>query len=145
MSRNLLATRCADCDKASITIQNLIGKKLEFRQYYEEVACPGVPWTCPNCHTKYFVMIERYYSEYEHIWKLRLDLSYYESYNDEHDSVLENYTCADRNKFEEFCVDKHTGVSTRPCFWYNGVGSWIDDGGYVHNSTDEIDDYGAGL
>ncbi len=80
MSRNLLSTSCVECNADRVTRSKLIGAPLEFRKYYNEPPVPGVPWTCSACNTKYFVILSFNHSGFD-----ELDLSYYESFNDEPD------------------------------------------------------------
>lgn len=84
MSRNLCTSSC--CGN-TVRLSDLRGKPIEFRQYSNEPPHIGTRWDCPTCLTAYFVIwrdglgdsSSRGYSR-----RFVLDLSYYESYNDEH-------------------------------------------------------------
>jgi hypothetical protein len=63
------------------------GKPIEFRRYLHYAPELGTKWICPICGTEYFAIWRR---SNENEWadgrgRFTLDLSYYESYSDEHD------------------------------------------------------------
>ena len=66
------------------------GKPIEFRRYGPYPPHIGTRWDCPTCKTVYFAWwrdAEYVYGRSE-IPKFVIDLSYYESFNDEHDADL---------------------------------------------------------
>lgn len=96
MSRNLCVSKC--CENI-VTLSDIRGKPIEFRRYAKAINI-GTKWACPTCETNYFVIWR------DQSWdplnfqmgNFVLDLSYYESFNDEHsDRSLENpaYLCTD--------------------------------------------------
>lgn len=63
------------------------GKPIEFRRYGKEPPHIGTRWDCPECQTAYFVIWrDAIWSSYGsgYCRGFVLDLSYYESFNDEH-------------------------------------------------------------
>ena len=86
MSRNLLSSSC--CENI-VRLSDLRGKPIEFRRYGSfgrEPVVLGTKWTCPSCRTAYFA---RWHSA---VWqggydeptpKFTIDLSYYETFDDE--------------------------------------------------------------
>lgn len=85
MSRNLCRSTC--CDN-TVRLSDLRGKPIEFRRYFKEPPNIGTRWDCPTCSTAYFAIWRD--AEYgfltNGIQLLRgfvIDLSYYESFNDE--------------------------------------------------------------
>ena len=74
MSRNLCRSTC--CNN-TVRLSDLRGKPIEFRRFSTEPPKIGTRWDCPTCGTAYFAIW----------WDLArgfvIDLSYYESFNDE--------------------------------------------------------------
>lgn len=84
MSRNLLRSSC--CGNI-VRLAHLRGQPIEFRRYAKDPVVIGCKWTCPSCTTNYFAMWR------DAIWiggydeetpKFAIDLSYYETFNDEY-------------------------------------------------------------
>lgn len=83
MSRNLLQSSC--CGNI-LRLVDLRGQAIQFRRYTKEPVVIGCKWTCPTCHTNYFARWQ------DVVWtggydeetpKFAIDLSYYETFNDE--------------------------------------------------------------
>lgn len=82
MSRNLCRSYCC---KNIVRLSDLRGKPIEFRRYASYQPHIGTRWDCPTCKTAYFAWWrDAEYGENEH--RFVIDLSYYESFNDEHDT-----------------------------------------------------------
>lgn len=84
MSRNLCTSSC--CGN-TVRLSDLRGKPIEFRRYHDAPPAIGTKWTCPDCGTVYFVIWRdaQWSIEYgDWVRGFVLDLSYYESFNDEH-------------------------------------------------------------
>ena len=101
MSRNLCRSFC--CNN-TVRLSDLRGKLIEFRRFHTEPPHIGTRWDCPTCSTAYFAIWRD--AEYGYVnGKMQvirgfvIDLSYYESYNDEPGklSEIENprYLCLD--------------------------------------------------
>lgn len=80
MSRNLGRSYC--CENF-VRLEDMRGRPIEFRRYTKYSPHIGCRWDCPTCGTVYFAW-----------WRdsidangvsFVIDLSYYESFNDEHD------------------------------------------------------------
>ena len=91
MSRNLCCSTC--CDNI-IRLSDLRGKPIEFRRYSKEPPEIGTRWDCPSCNIAYFAIWRD--AEYgyvngrmERTRGFVIDLSYYESFNDEPGEILE--------------------------------------------------------
>lgn len=92
MSRNLCTSSC--CGN-TVRLSDLRGRAIEFRRYHTEPPHIGTRWDCPTCKTAYFAI----WRDAEYSWnpgdRMRLsrgfviDLSYYESFNDEPGDTLE--------------------------------------------------------
>lgn len=84
MARNLCTSQCCN---TIVRLSDLRDKPIEFRRYPGDVVHIGTRWVCPECGTVYFAFW-RDRSEYSimGVWtpKFVIDLSYYESFNDEH-------------------------------------------------------------
>lgn len=83
MSRNLLSSSC--CGNI-VRLADLRGQPIEFRRYGSEPVAIGTKWVCPSCRTAYFAWWN------DAVWKggydeptpkFAIDLSYYETFNDE--------------------------------------------------------------
>ena len=83
MSRNLCRSTC--CGN-TVRLSDLRGKPIEFRRYAKEPPNIGTRWDCPDCGTAYFVIWRDGVWGDPPGWKrgFVLDLSYYESFDDEH-------------------------------------------------------------
>lgn len=98
MSRNLCTSSC--CENV-VRLPDLRGKPIEFRQYANDPPKIGTRWDCPSCGKAYFAIwrdAEWSYQSNNWIRGFVIDLSYYESFNDEHsDSPLDNpeHLCLD--------------------------------------------------
>lgn len=84
MARNLCRSSC--CDVVA-HLGDMRGKPVEFRRYADGQVFIGVRWNCPRCDTAYFLFWrdtsdDAYGQPYRP--RFTLDLSYYESFNDEH-------------------------------------------------------------
>lgn len=77
MSRNLLSSSC--CGN-TVRLADLRGQPIEFRRYGIEPVAIGTKWVCPSCRTAYFAIWQGGYDEQP---KFAIDLSYYDSFNDE--------------------------------------------------------------
>ena len=98
MSRNLCQSTC--CEN-TVRLSDLRGKPIEFRQYFNSPPVIGTRWDCPSCEVAYFAI----WRDAQWSWETKrygnfvIDLSYYESYNDEHGSPEEidnpSYLCED--------------------------------------------------
>jgi hypothetical protein len=85
MSRNLCRSIC--CDNI-VRLSDLRGKPIEFRRYSDEPPAIGTRWDCPTCDTAYFAWWR------DGVWDSAsgngwargfvIDLSYYDTFNDEH-------------------------------------------------------------
>ena len=86
MSRNLCRSSCCGY---TLRLEDLRGKPIEFRRYSNSPPVLGTKWTCQNCGTMYFAIwrnaIWGTYPYNDWVRGFVIDLSYYESYNDEHD------------------------------------------------------------
>lgn len=78
MSRNLLSSSC--CGNI-VRLADLRGQPIEFRRYGSEPVAIGTKWICPSCQTAYFSIWRGGYDE--PIPKFVIDLSYYDTFNDE--------------------------------------------------------------
>lgn len=82
MSRNLCRSHC--CGNI-VRLSDLRGKPIEFRRFNHEPPHIGTRWDCPTCAIAYFVI----WRDAQWQYSLRkfsnfvLDLSFYESFNDE--------------------------------------------------------------
>lgn len=83
MSRSLLTSTC--CGNI-VRLADLRGQPIEFRRYGTEPIALGTKWICPSCTTTYFAWWN------DAIWqggydeptpKFAIDLSYYETFDDE--------------------------------------------------------------
>lgn len=99
MSRNLTTSSC--CGNI-LRLSDLRGKPIEFRKYYKYAPRIGTKWTCPTCSTVYFAIwrsYDKYSGEADEAGRFVIDLSYYESYNDEHHEHIDvdnpAYLCTD--------------------------------------------------
>lgn len=98
MARNLCTSSC--CDN-TVRLSDLRGKPIEFRRYGNSPPQIGTRWDCPSCKTAYFVIwrdAEWDFHSRDFARGFVLDLSYYESFNDEHsDCNLDSpaYLCLD--------------------------------------------------
>jgi len=94
MSRNLARSSC--CDNV-VRLPDIIGRPIEVRRSGPYAPVIGTRWDCPTCTTAYFVIWRTNEenrrgtvnpqipgSGQEWLGTFTLDLSYYESYNDEH-------------------------------------------------------------
>ncbi len=84
MSRNLCTSSCCN---TTVRLEDLVGKPIEFRQYGDNPPVIGTRWDCPECGTAYFVIWRDAKWSFElgkYVRGFVLDLSYYESFNDEH-------------------------------------------------------------
>jgi len=98
MARNLCKSKCCN---TVVRLSDLRGKPIEFRRFRHEPSVIGTKWLCPECHTAYFVIWR------DAIYGYRgfvLDLSYYESFNDEPGSPEE------MNNPRHLCFDDATEV-----------------------------------
>ena len=99
MSRNLATSSC--CDNI-VRLSDLRGKPIEFRRYHQYAPNIGTRWDCPTCGTAYFAIWRETENSrsiivnpgnamcsYERASTFTIDLSYYESYNDEHSGIYE--------------------------------------------------------
>ena len=83
MSRNLGQSSC--CNTVA-RLSDMRGKPVEFRRYNNGMVHIGVKWACPECGTLYFLSWhDRTYQAERgrYVSRFALDLSYYESFNDE--------------------------------------------------------------
>lgn len=99
VSRNLCTSSC--CDN-TVRLSDLRGKPIEFRRYGKEPPLLGTRWDCPACGTAYFAIWRgAEFRNHNHHWgNFVIDLSYYESFDDEHGDLpagLDNpaYLCLD--------------------------------------------------
>lgn len=84
MARNLCTSKC--CGNI-VRLSDLRDKPIEFRQIGNEPPDIGTRWDCPSCGTAYFAFWRSpKWSDIYQNWAsgFVIDLSYYESYNDEH-------------------------------------------------------------
>lgn len=84
MARNLCTSYCCH---THVTLADLVGKPIEFRAVGGDPPVLGTRWDCPECGTAYFAFWRN--AEWSHHYNdwgpgYVIDLSYYESYNDEH-------------------------------------------------------------
>jgi hypothetical protein len=87
MSRNLCTSSC--CEN-TVRLSDLRGRAIEFRRYGNDPPNIGTRWDCPTCQTAYFAI----WRDAQYSWNpgarsllsrgFVIDLSYYESFNDEH-------------------------------------------------------------
>lgn len=77
MSRNLVQDYCPACEH-TVVVEELAGCKIELRQYHHEPVRALVKYKCPTCSLKLLVWLDSFDSI--------IDLSYYESFNDEPNS-----------------------------------------------------------
>lgn len=98
MSRNLCQSSC--CGYV-LRLSDLRGKPIEFRRYYKSPPVIGTRWDCPTCKTVYFAWWRegQWYHSTREFGNFVIDLSYYESFNDEPgvEEEFENprYLCLD--------------------------------------------------
>ncbi|MEG4149477.1 hypothetical protein [Microcoleus sp. Pol12B5] len=101
MSRNLCRSTC--CDNI-VRLSDLRGKPIEFRRVHTDPPNIGTRWNCPTCGTAYFAIWRdaKWHFNGSKMALARgfvIDLSYYESFNDEPGelSELENprHLCLD--------------------------------------------------
>lgn len=95
MSRNLGRSYC--CENI-VRLEDMRGKPIEFRRYSKYAPHIGCRWQCPTCNTVYFA----WWVEDRNFSTFMIDLSYYESFNDERDTDWE--ACA---KFLGLPQDTH--------------------------------------
>lgn len=81
MSRNLCKSYC--CENI-VRLSDLRGKPIEFRRYASYAPHIGTRWDCPTCGTAYFAWWRDMENNGADTYFV-IDLSYYESFNDEHD------------------------------------------------------------
>ena len=115
MSRNLCASGCCG---VTCNLSDLRGKPIEFRRYYKEAPHIGTKWTCPVCGADYFAIWHRD-DQYDGPSSSRftIDLSYYESFNDEHGDPLEP-----GEKPAYLCED-----DAKDAYWHWGYHQEVDD------------------
>lgn len=82
MSRNLCQSSC--CEN-TVRLSDLRGKPIEFRRYHNSPPVIGTRWDCPSCNTAYFAWWRegKWYHDSRSFGNFVIDLSYYESFNDE--------------------------------------------------------------
>lgn len=85
MSRNLCRSTC--CDN-TVRLSDLMGKPIEFRRIGTDPPYIGTRWDCPTCGTAYFTIWRDAQWGYVNgkmqvVRGFVIDLSYYESFNDE--------------------------------------------------------------
>ena len=87
MSRNLCTSYC--CNNL-VKLSDLRGKPIEFRRYYDEPVVIGTKWICPTCQNAYFVWWRDATTDPQQgvIRGFVLDLSYYDSFDDEPSSRM---------------------------------------------------------
>ena len=104
MSRNLCTSSC--CGNI-VRLSDLRGKPIEFRKMKADPPNIGTRWDCPTYKTAYFVFWRD--AKFDDLWGrwssgFVLDLSYYESFNDEHGDPedFENPQCQCLDDAEDF-------------------------------------------
>lgn len=91
MSRNLCTDTCVECNNYTFGIADMVGKPIEFRQYSFYNPNLGCRLDCPECGRAYFAWVYFYdptgagHHPPDYPGSYRIDLSFYESYNDEPD------------------------------------------------------------
>ena len=103
MSRNLARGRCCE---HTLRLSDFRGKPIEFRRYGKWPPVMGTRWECPSCKTVYFIfgVWDRLNANHQPA-TFMLDMSYYESYNDEHDYSPGGEDIVGLDKPRNLCLD----------------------------------------